>query len=235
MMVGTDATMSAATGAGMSGSEGSPETPSAPAPGRDRKNVAKKAREAARATDPELGDRFARYRDDLGLSEGDADILSGSSSLAGFFEGALEAEAGPEPVAVANWVVNEVVGALKGRELAEVSLEPGQLGTLVALVDGGTISQSVAKDLLEELLEKGGDPAQLVRERGLEKVGDVDALKPLVDKVLADNIEKVQEYRDGKKGLLGFFMGEIMKATGGTSDPGVVRDLLQKVLDQETS
>jgi glutaminyl-tRNA synthetase len=207
------------------------ETPTAPSPRRDRKNVAKECREVARAADPELEARFSRYQEEFGLAEGDADILSGSPALAEFFEGALKAQEGLAPAAVANWVVNELVGALKGREVSELAMEPAQLGSLVALVEKGTISQPVAKDLFQEILEKGGDPVRFVQERGLEKVGDVEALKPLVDKALAGYPDKVQEYRDGKTGLLGFFMGQVMRETGGKADPEAVEGLLKNSLE----
>jgi glutaminyl-tRNA synthetase len=203
---------------------------------RDRRNTAKEARERNRSKHPELAARYNRYQEDLGVSEEDADLLSGSRDLSDFFEAGLEAlvtgENPGQPPALANWIVNELLRELKGRSLADLPVTPEGLASLVVLLDEGTISQPIAKEIFAEMVERGVDPRERVAERGLEKIVDVDAIKPIVDKVLSDNSEKVAEYRQGKKGLLGFFMGQVMPKTGGKADPQVVQDLLRKELDR---
>ncbi|MGD2124125.1 MAG: hypothetical protein PVJ76_20415, partial [Gemmatimonadota bacterium] len=133
--------------------------------------------------------------------------------------------------AIANWVVNELLRELKGRSLLEVPITPERLAAHVALLEGGTISQPVAKDIFQEMVAEGVDPRVVVEKRGLEKIDDPDLLEAMVRKALDSNPEKVQEYRDGKKGLLGFFMGQVMKETGGKADPKVVNGLLRQTLD----
>jgi glutaminyl-tRNA synthetase len=207
---------------------------------RERKNPAKEARERTRAESTELEARYARYQADLGLSEGDADILTGSAEISGFFEsGVLAMEAGARegsgtsnPGALANWMVNDLLGELKGRSLADLPLTPEGLATLVAMLEGGEISQPVAKDIFVEMVENGADPRVLVKEQGLEKLDDTDAIKVLIDKVLDANPEKVKGYRDGKKGLMGFFMGQIMRETQGKADPKVVQALILQELGE---
>jgi glutaminyl-tRNA synthetase len=210
--------------------------PASPRPSRDRRNTAKEARERRRGQHPQLADRFVRYQEVLGLAEADADVLSGSVELSEFFENGLrELDSGPGPSStasmLANWIVNELLRELKNRPLAELPATPGHLASLVTLLDEGTITQPVAKEVFAEMMAEGVDPLERVREKGLEKVVDVDTIKPLVYKILRDNQEKVEEYRGGKKGLLGFFMGEIMKETQGKADPQVVQTIIRQSLE----
>jgi glutaminyl-tRNA synthetase len=209
---------------------GTPAPPPTPSPRRDRRNPAREARDRARRKHPELGERFARYQDELGLAEDDADLLTGSLELSEFFERALEEAGVGGAAALANWAVNDLSRELKERSLDELPLTPAALAALVTLLEEGAVSQPVAKELFAELVAKGGDPRELVRERGLEKVSDAALLEPLVDRLLEAWPGKVEEYRQGKTGLLGFFIGQIMKETKGRADPGAVQDLLRRRL-----
>ena len=220
-----------------------------PKPRRDRRNTAKEARERAREAHPKLSNRYDRYRSEFGLAEEDADLLAGSLELSDFFEAALGAaspgigpgkaaeggdrvSASSNPSALANWIVNDLLRELKDRPLSALPVTPEHMAALVALREEGVISQPVAKEIFAEMVAKGVDPRAQVREKGLEKIGDVSVLKPLVDKVLTSHPVKVQEYRDGKTGLMGFFMGQIMRETQGKADPKVVQELIRQGLGE---
>jgi aspartyl-tRNA(Asn)/glutamyl-tRNA(Gln) amidotransferase subunit B len=195
-------------------------------PGHD---TGREARDDIRAADRSLETRFGHFQDALGLSEDQADILTGSRDLAGFFEEAVSAHSNAP--SLANWIVNELLREVKDHDLSDLPLKPEALGSLVALLDEGTISQPVAKEIFAEMVAKGIDPREAVRERGLEKLSDRDALGGMVDEVLAKNPGKVEEYRGGKTGLLGFFTGQIMRSTQGRADPQIVQDLFRERLE----
>ena len=186
-------------------------------------------RAVARAADPELASRFARYREELGLSEEHADLLTGAVAVGDFFEAALAEHADAE--AVAAWIVNDLRGLLDGRTLGELPFDGDGLGRLAALVAGGKVSRRAAKDVLARMVEDGGEAAELVESMGLGKVTDRDVLAAIVDAVLADWPDKVEEYRGGNRNLIGLFVGETMKASRGAADPKTVRALLETRLD----
>ena len=171
---------------------------------------------------------MVRYRAQLALGEEEADLLTGDRAVSDFFDAAVSAH--PEAGSVAAWVINELPREARGRPLAELPFGPVELGRLVALVDRGNLSRIAAKEVLSELAEKGGDPEAIVDRRELRQVGDRDALHPHVARVLEAWPDKVEEYRAGKKGLVGFFVGEVMRASGGAADPRVVRGLLEERL-----
>ena len=201
-------------------------------PRRDRRNLAREAREEARAGQPELAAAYVRYQEELGLPEEDADLLTGSAELSGFFEVGIGAgDPAPSPTGLANWIVNELVRELKDRPLADVPITPQSFAALVALREGDAISQPVAKEVFSEMVTVGGDPVEIVKAKGLDKMVDIETLKALIDRTLRDNPTKVDEYRAGKKGLLGFFMGQIMKETGGKADPQAVQTLIRQSLE----
>jgi Asp-tRNA(Asn)/Glu-tRNA(Gln) amidotransferase B subunit len=187
-------------------------------------------RAAARAADPELAARFERYQAELGLSLEEADILTGSRALATFFDAALGAH--DEPASVASWVVNDLRAGLGERDPADLLFQGEGLGRLAALVDGGTVSRRAARDVLAEMMADGGDPAAIARRLDLEAVTDAGALEPVVDDVLAAWPEKVAEFRAGNANLLGMFMGQVMKRTGGKADPQLTRRLLEHALNR---
>jgi glutaminyl-tRNA synthetase len=233
----TDSTVADGTGSeGQAKEHVSDETSPTPKTRRERRNTAKESRERARAKHPELAYRYINYQEELGLSEEDADLLAGSMDLSDFFEATLNAAAkapgkgAADPSVLANWIVNDLVRELKDRPLSSLPVTPEQLAVLVALREQDVISQPVAKEIFGEMVRDGVDPRALVEEQGLEKLSDMEAIKSVVDKVLAANQDKAQEYRDGKKGLMGFFMGQIMRETQGKADPKAVQLLIRQEL-----
>jgi glutaminyl-tRNA synthetase len=186
------------------------------------------ARDEARAAAPELAARLARYTQELGLPFEDADVLTGDLALARFFEAAL-AEHG-QPQSVAKWVTNELLRELKGRSPDQLPFSAAQFGRLVALVDDGTLSATLGKQVFDELLAQGGEPEAIVRERGLAQISDRAALAAVVARVVAANPDKAAQYRSGKVGLLGFFMGQVMRETQGKANPQMVQELVQDSL-----
>ncbi|WP_029057480.1 Asp-tRNA(Asn)/Glu-tRNA(Gln) amidotransferase subunit GatB [Stappia stellulata] len=181
---------------------------------------------------PELpDDKKTRFIADYGLSAYDADILIVERASADFFE---EVAKGRDAKLSANWVINELFGRLnkEGLDLGETPVSAAQLGGLVDLVKDGTISGKIAKDLFEILWTEGGDPAEIVETRGMKQVTDLGAIEAEVDKIIAANPEKVEQAKE-KPGLLGWFVGQVMKATGGKANPKAVNDLLKSKIGIE--
>ncbi len=183
----------------------------------------------ARQESPELAARYARYKDELGVSEENADILSVDDEVAAFFEGAVAVHADAQ--SVANWVVNDLLRELKDRELSELAITPAGLGGLVGLLDAGEITQTGAKAVFEELLTSGGEAAEVVDRLGLRKIEDSSVLETAIDGVLEANPDEVAAYRGGKKALVGFFIGQVMQATRGRANAKEARSLLMQKLD----
>jgi len=175
---------------------------------------------------------FERYRDRSGLAEHDARLLAATPGLGQLFDEAVAVSGRPQ--AVANWIVNELMRELKERHLDDVAITGPHLGELVALIDDGTISGKIGKDVFADMLASGKSPGAIVAEKGLEQVSDAAGLAPLVDDVLAANADKVAEYRAGKTALLGFFVGQVMKASRGKANPQLVNTLLREELSTET-
>jgi len=186
------------------------------------------ARDAVRAANPGLSARFTRYSQELGLSTEEADLLSGDLSLAKFFEDALAAYNNPK--SVANWVTNEVLREAKGQSFDQLPVRGRQVGALAAMVDRAEITPAMAKQIFAIMLETGADAAQIVREQGLVPIRTAQELQPYVDRVIAVNREKAQQYRSGKSGLLGFFVGQVMRETQNRADAKLVQELVQESL-----
>ena len=180
-------------------------------------------RSGARRADPELEARFRRYQGELGLSLEEADVLTGSRAVSELFEEALAAH--PAPRSVASWVVNEALRELKARE-GRLPFGGAALGKLALLVDEGRVSRLAAKDVLADMLEAGEDPEAIVERRQLDKMTADADLVPVVEGVLAEWPDKVTEYVGGKVGLLGFFVGQVVRQTQGRADPRRVKELL---------
>jgi len=213
---------------GLAAGEAPPAAPPATTRVPSAADRGREAREAARTKDRQLAARFLRYQDVLGLTADEADLLTGDRAVSDFFDAVVAVH--PEARSVSAWVINELPGEAAGRALHELPFGPTQLGRLIALVDQSEVSRIAAKEVLSELAQQGGEPDAIIERRGLRQVGDRVALLPHVDAVLAAWPEKVQEYRAGKKGLLGFFTGEVRRASGGAADPRVVRTLLEERL-----
>ena len=181
---------------------------------------------------PELPDeKKARFVASFGLSPYDAGVLIGDKAAADFFEALAE---GRDPKLAANWVINELAGRLnkEGRSLEQSPIDPGQLGGLIDLVSHGTISGKIAKDLFEILWTEGGDPREIVEVRGMKQVTDLSAIERVVDEVIAANPEKVEQVR-AKPTILGWFVGQVMKASGGKANPQAANQILKDRLDLE--
>jgi glutaminyl-tRNA synthetase len=206
---------------------GEPHEPAAPTRRAGAKAPA--ARAGARLEDPVLAARFERYRGELGVSEEHAELLADTTDWADFFAAGLAGYADAPPLAA--WIVNDLRGLLGDRALGALRFGGLDVGSLAALVDGGAVTRRAAKDVLARMVEEGGDPATLVQEMGLSKVADPAELGVVVDAVLSSWPEKVGEYRDGKKGLIGLFVGEVMKKTGGAADPEAAKSILRSRLD----
>jgi len=188
---------------------------------------------ALRESLPELADeKCARFQSQYGLSEYDALLLSASRALGDFFEAAVAKHGTAKTVA--NWMQRDVLKMLGELELEidESRLSPEAFAELLALVDAGKITAKSAQGLVPELVREGGDPAQLVAERGLEAVSDVGVLAAAVDAVLADHPENVEKYRAGEAKVLNFLMGQVMRRTKGKADPNAVRALLAERLKE---
>jgi aspartyl-tRNA(Asn)/glutamyl-tRNA(Gln) amidotransferase subunit B len=186
---------------------------------------------AQRAELPELpARRRARFEQAHGLSAYDARLLTASRALADFFEATVAAHGHAKTVA--NWILRDVLALLReaGREIEDVALSPAALAALLGMIDAGRVTAQSARDVLRELVERGGDPEALVRERGLEAVSDSASLEPAVEEVLAAHPEMAAKVRAGETKVLNFLMGQVMKRTGGKANPAVVRELLARRL-----
>ncbi len=185
----------------------------------------------ARSEAPKTQDllrKIERYSEGLNLSPTDAEIIASNRMLAEFFEEACASYDNPK--AIANWVVNDFRREAKGSVFGELKLTGANLGTLVRLVEEGAVTRPVAKEVFAEMVERGGDPESIVREKGLEQLGDAATVEPLVEKVLAENDQKVSEYREGSVGLFDYFVGQVMRESQGRASPAVVKELVQKKL-----
>ncbi|MBI3092464.1 MAG: Asp-tRNA(Asn)/Glu-tRNA(Gln) amidotransferase subunit GatB [Candidatus Tectomicrobia bacterium] len=186
---------------------------------------------AVRATIPELPDeKRQRFERDYGLPAYDAEVLTTSRPLADYFETA--ARRYPKPKVVSNWVMGELLGALNrsGKEIGACPIAPENLAELLQLIDAGTISGKIAKTVFEEMFETSASPRAIVAEKGLTQISDSSAVERVVDEVIAANPEQLMQYRAGRTKLLGFFVGQVMKATHGKANPQLVNDLLREKL-----
>ena len=186
-------------------------------------------REPQRARTPEMDVRYRHYTETLRVLPDTADVLARDGALAGLFEEAAASLDGYAQT-LANWIVHELPRATKGRSVDDLPFDGPALAALVALIDNGSLSSSAAREVLAELVEQGGDPAAIVERKGLRQVSDADELAGAVARVLAQHPDKVRDYRSGRTGLLGFFVGQVMRATGGRANPEVVQDLLHRSL-----
>jgi len=180
---------------------------------------------------PELpAAKKARFMADYGLTAYDAEVLTDSRPLADFYERAVAVHANPKTVA--NWVMNDLLGALndQGLDIGHSPVTPENMAGLVGLIDDGQISGKIAKTVFEDMIATGKAPADIVSEKGLVQVSDEGELSSIIDDILAANPKEVEQYQGGKKKLLGFFVGQVMKRTQGQANPQVVNQILAKKL-----
>jgi aspartyl-tRNA(Asn)/glutamyl-tRNA(Gln) amidotransferase subunit B len=176
---------------------------------------------------PELpDDKRARFVRDYALPGYEAAVLTVERATADYFETAAK---GRDAKAAANWVINELFGRLnkEGKDIAASPVSASQLGAILDLIADGTISGKIAKDVFEVVWAEGGDPRAIVEKRGLKQVTDVSALEKLVDDIVADNPDKVADAKTNPKAI-GWFVGQVMKASAGKANPQLVNDLLKK-------
>ena len=187
--------------------------------------------EECKASLPELPDaKRQRYVDALGITPYNADVITSDVETARWFEALLAA--GAEAKAGANWLTSELFGALNrlGKDIGQSPVSPEQAAQLLGLVADGTLSGSLAKQVFEIMLETGDDPARIVEEKGLKQTSDTGAIEAAIAEILSANADKVDQYKDGKEALFGFFVGQTMKAMAGKANPKVVNELLKKAL-----
>ena len=200
--------------------------------------------DAARAALPELPDaKRERYLADLGLAEYDANWLTDDPDVAAYFEAVVASGKTKKPAAhwaklAANWVMGDVSAAVNRDQssFAAIPLRPAQLAALLTRIDDATISGKIAKSLFDQLW-RADDPtldvAALIKEQGLEQLSDTGALESLIAAAINDNPAQVEQYRAGKEKVLGFFVGQVMKATAGKADPKQLNQLLKSALKRD--
>ena len=189
--------------------------------------------EHCRAELPELPDaKRDRFEADFGIKRADAEQLAGDPETAEFFEAAAAGLSGKAAQTVANLVVNELAAYLKGVgvALAASGIAPAQVASLAKLLAEDAISSNQAHEVFEAMAESGDDPAKIVDERGMRQVSDTSALQPIVDEVLAACSDQAQQYRDGNQKVIGFLVGQCMKASRGTGNPKLFNELLRQAL-----
>jgi aspartyl-tRNA(Asn)/glutamyl-tRNA(Gln) amidotransferase subunit B len=177
--------------------------------------------------------RFKRYLEQHGLSADDARTLVGDRALADYFDLACKVHPGERSGrTIANWMLTELLGALNadGKHIGESPMPPATLSELIRLVEDGTISGKIGKEIFEESYKTGEAPGRIVERRGVQQISDEAALWEIVDRVVTANPKQATEYAKGKDGLFGFFVGQVMKQTQGRANPVVTSDLLHKRL-----
>ena len=187
--------------------------------------------ETLRKALPELPDeKRGRLITDYGLSPYDASVLVADKAIADYYE-AVVGKKGRDGKQAANWIINDLLGALNkaDQDISEAPVSPDQLGAVLDLQNEGTISGKIAKELFEILFAEGGDPRQIVEDRGMKQVTDTGAIEKLVDEVIAANADKVDQVRE-KPAMVGWFVGQVMKASQGKANPQAVNALLKEKL-----
>ena len=188
--------------------------------------------EEIRAELPELPDRKrARFVSELGLTEYDASVLTANKATADYFEAMLE-QGAPSPKLAANWVMGELTGALNRSqlEIQDAPVTASQLVGLLKKIDAGTISGKIAKQVFDALWEGAGSIDEIIEARGLQQITDAGAIEALVAEVIAAHPEQVAQFRGGKSQVLGFLVGQVMKASRGKANPQQVNELIRKEL-----
>jgi len=186
--------------------------------------------EEVRKEIPELPEeKKARYIGTLGLSEYDAGVLTSSTEISNYFEKIIVKH---RPKISANWLTSELFGRLNkmNLNLSESPVNAEMMIELLDLIENGTISGKIAKDVLDDMLETGKSASSIVKAKGLKQITDPKEIEDIVDKIIAKNTNQLEQYQNGNDRLFGFFVGQVMKATGGKVNPKVVNEVLQEKL-----
>ncbi|EIT84125.1 aspartyl/glutamyl-tRNA amidotransferase subunit B [Fictibacillus macauensis ZFHKF-1] len=213
--------------------EGSDDYRYFPEPDLVELHVSEEWMERIRQDIPELPDaRKARYVSEFGLPAYDAGVLTASIKMADFFEAGVREEA--DPKLLSNWVMGEVSAFLNSnnKELDETPLTPASLANMIKLIEDGTISSKIAKQVFKELIEKGGDPETIVQEKGLVQISDEGAIRSFVTAVIDRNPQSVEDFKSGKGKAVGFLVGQVMKESKGKANPQLVNKLLGEELQK---
>jgi aspartyl-tRNA(Asn)/glutamyl-tRNA(Gln) amidotransferase subunit B len=188
--------------------------------------------EAVKATLPELpDDKKARFMAEYGLNAYDSGVLVAERASADFFEGVAT---GRDAKMAANWIMGDFFAAMNsgGYSWEKPPVSAAHLGAMIDLIKDGTISTRLAKDVFVFMVETGKDPAAIVEEKGLKQVTDTGAIETAIDAVMAANPDKVAEIRAGKDKLIGWFVGQVMKATQGKANPAMLNELILRKLKE---
>ena len=187
--------------------------------------------EGFRSTVPELpAERASRFRSEYGLPEYDAGVLTASKGIADYFESCVKLF--DQPKTVSNWVMGDLTRELNnsGTDVSASPVAPQRLVSLLQMVDKGAVSLKVAREIFPEVYNSGKSPEEIVQEKGLTQLSDEGALEKIIEEVLTKNPAQVAQFKEGKQQVLGFLVGQAMKASGGKANPGKVNELLKKKL-----
>ena len=213
----------------MRSKEGSSDYRYFPEPDLAPMEVPSQQLEAWKSELPELpAAKRHRYETELGLSAYDARVLTDDRSIAEYFEATVAAGANSKQAA--NWVMGDITAYLNNEKLtiSQIALKSDALAELISLIETGTISGKIAKEILPDLLVKGGSPKELVKDK--TQISDPQALEAMIDQILAENPKELEQYRNGKTKLLGFFVGQMMKKSGGRANPQLTNQILAEKL-----
>jgi aspartyl-tRNA(Asn)/glutamyl-tRNA(Gln) amidotransferase subunit B len=183
---------------------------------------------------PELPDaKKARFIEEYGLPEYDASVITASKILANFYEECVKYY--HDPKTVSNWVMVELMGILNetGQGIEDLKFTPKQLCDMLAMIDKGTISGKIAKDVFREMFDTGKSPEAIVKEKGLIQISDESQLESIAKQVIENNPKSVEDYKNGKKKALGFLVGQVMKETKGKANPQMVNEIFIRLLNDE--
>jgi aspartyl-tRNA(Asn)/glutamyl-tRNA(Gln) amidotransferase subunit B len=180
---------------------------------------------------PELpNEKKKRFMDEYGLPSYDSEFLTSSHELANYFEECVTQF--PDPKPVSNWIMGALLGLLnaQGKPITESPISPGNLAQLLQLIDDNIISGKIAKTVFDDMAQTGKAPKEIVEQKGLVQVTDESAIEAVVVKVLENCSKEVEDYKNGKTKLFGFFVGQVMKETKGKANPKIVNEILKDLL-----
>ncbi|RPF50668.1 Asp-tRNA(Asn)/Glu-tRNA(Gln) amidotransferase subunit GatB [Aquisalibacillus elongatus] len=213
--------------------EGSDDYRYFPEPDLVKLHIDDEWKERVRQSIPELPDaRRKRYINELGLDEYDAMVLTNTKEMSDFFEETIDQ--GGDPKQATNWLMGDISAYMNKKqvELKDLSLTPVSLTKMIELIEKGTLSSKLAKKVITELLENGGDPEKIVKEKGLVQISDEGQLREIITEVLNENEQSITDYKNGKDRAIKFLVGQVMKKTKGQANPPMVNKILLEELDQ---
>ncbi len=190
-------------------------------------------KERVRQSIPELPEaRKKRYVEELELDQYDAEVLTTTKEMSDFFEETIEH--GADPKQATNWLMGDISAHMnkKQLELDDLNVTPESLAKMIKLIEEGTLSSKLAKKVITELMNKGGDPEKIVKEKGLVQISDENQLREIITGVLDENEQSIEDYKNGKDRALGFLVGQVMKKTKGQANPPMVNKILKEEIDK---